>query len=493
MNHGSRQIRPAPFEQSLGWNLRHVFALPLRRRPGVVIFLLVITVITHLVCLAPVRGAEKEDLVKAITRLNESTTGFTFIIENASDKIVEQADERKIKRNAVIWKVRTIEKLKQTLFEDDPYNIIIDQWTLVVQTKQFFQTDAGKKMFGRWQPIALAAYDEIQLHIHNSAKRFFPAKQIPQIHRQLEEWAKRNPIKDALAITDVRPEIVVEPGKKPLIDLNPLLKLSGKPFLTLTGLSKTERDLTQVKLLLAKAAVIAEFLPRQIRWETELMLYDVESRETVEVALAEFQKVSNAFKKLTDTVDGLPEEFRKTLDDTFKQIDKRQGDLQETITQARELTKDTNITIDKSKETLESAEKVAVAFERLTTSVTEAGKAWEATGKAFGELGSDDPPDGTKSEPFKIEDYTRAAESFKGAATEIRALTQELNTLIRDDSLSTTVAVTKQGGIELIDHIWWRALQLVVVICVLAVVYRIFTSRFTRAMEATKTADKKQP
>ena len=50
-----------------------------------------------------------------------------------------------------------------------------------------------------------------------------------------------------------------------------------------TGMDAAARRMQQLEVVVARASDIAEFLPQQMRWEVELMLYDFEDRQSFDI------------------------------------------------------------------------------------------------------------------------------------------------------------------------------------------------------------------
>ncbi len=76
------------------------------------------------------------------------------------------------------------------------------------------------------------------------------------------------------------------------------------------------------------------------------------------------------------------------------------------------------------------------------------------------------------SEPFRILDYAETAEQLAAAAAELNGLVVEVHGVIRSD-----LAVVEDAARSTVDHLVFRAAELVLVILAAAFVLRAFWNR----------------
>ena len=401
--------------------------------------------------------------------LNNFATRFAYRIEDAADQLAAGTDDREIRRLAAIWKMRTIHRCRQALFEDEPHQTVIRQWTLCVRLRHSLASGESKDTFGAGQPIALGAARAAEADMVELAGSFLGLDEVARLQKDLEAWVVRHPLQEPTEQSSRAPALAQKEAKRSL-DMNPLLRLPFASLRAVTGLDETTRKMQDLEVVVARASAIADHLPQQVRWEVELMLYDVERRETVQTAIAKLSTVSASVEQFTDTAKNLPATIRGELDRTVDKLDSTQARLQDTLALVSTAAKD---------------------IEQTVSAVGDAGRAWESTGQAFGSLmPAEDEGAATGSEPFDINEYTRAAEAWAATASAIEATLAQFQAATSSTNLTNTVAVSRQEAVKIVevsrqeaakivDHLAWRGAQLIFLALGVVVLYRIL--RFVAA------------
>jgi hypothetical protein len=193
---------------------------------------------------------------------------------------------------------------------------------------------------------------------------------------------------------------------------------------------------------------IVESLPQQMRWQTELLLYNAETRESTITALAAMESFAESASQLAAVAERLPVDLEAVLGNS-------QGALAEanrTLLTARELIEPLRAT----------AEQVVLA-----------GNSWGAV------LQSDGEPD-PDARPFDIREYEAAARGIGEAAAELSGLATQIAVLVETQRLESTlsgvdsaVSRVESGGRGVVDHAAWRGLQLLLAFFALLLVYRL--------------------
>jgi len=208
------------------------------------------------------------------------------------------------------------------------------------------------------------------------------------------------------------------------------------PFKALEGVDSGAEAIRDFNVTARQFSLIVAQLPDQLRTQMELLLYDVEDRQTVIETVAAMQAMADSAERASKSIEGLPADIQKSLADS-------QGALQE------------------ANKALLTAKEVMVPLGQVTDNLKLAGDAW-------GPILAKDP-NAPPSRPFDIEEWKNAAAQVGTSANELRALATEINTMT--------------GGMQLeaaVDHATWRAAQLVALFFALLVVYRLFAWRLGR-------------
>lgn len=397
------------------------------------------------------------------------TDRFAVVIEAAADQIVAQSDDRQIRRQAVLLKMRAIGLCREVVLQDNPHTAVIDLWAFCAQMRRYLVEGDGSETFGQWQPIVIQAAQEIEADIETFAQWVVAPQVLPQVRRELDAWVKDHPLRGPLARQSGLP--------------SPIDHTMGGPWRTvlnftsainpLQGLDATQKRLEETNLAAERIRITAQYLPQQLRWQTELLLYDMEERQTVSSALDSFETLANSFDRLATEAQGLPTSLRTEVSAAMDDLAAQDESLRSTLAQARD-------TASEIGQSLDQAERVADAVQHAASSLTETGKAWESAAQTFGQLSPQDNGDGADEKPFDINDYERTAQSLTTAAIELRGLASDIRQLIQAGELATALDDATTHSQELIDHVTWRVLWLIVALFVMAIVYRMISVRLTQ-------------
>jgi len=112
-----------------------------------------------------------------------------------------------------------------------------------------------------------------------------------------------------------------------------LIEIPMSPFRALEGVSSGAAAIREFNQTALELTHRVQVLPEQIRWQLELLLYDVEDRETVIQALALMQGMEESADRASRAVASLPAEFGASLEASRGAL----ADANQTIAQARGL------------------------------------------------------------------------------------------------------------------------------------------------------------
>lgn len=399
---------------------------------------------------------------------------FALLVEAAADEIVAKANDRQIRRRAVLWKIRTIRPIRESLFETKAKLTAIHLWVFCAQMKRYFEEGDGQESFGPYQPIAIKAVGSIEADIVNLAKTTISDKLLHQIRQELDAWVQENPLRGPLASESGIPWTVDQ-------EKAGMWRAWLKIPLSLTPLQQMDDTKTSIEAFTEETERIrytATYLPQQIRWEIELLLYDLEDRQTVSSALSSFETLADSFDRLATEAKQLPTQLRKETALALDDLAVKSESLRSTITEIRGVTSE-------SSQALEQAERVADAVQRAAASLTETGQAWEATAGAIGKLVPEDRG-GAEGKSFDLNELNVTANSLTTTAIELRGLAADLQKLAGSGQLAAVLDTTTDQGRQLIDHLAWRLFQLIFASLVFAVIYRLLATRLVKG-------DKKEP
>ncbi|NOQ19976.1 MAG: hypothetical protein GQ571_08405 [Desulfobacterales bacterium] len=412
----------------------------------------------------------KEELRELLNNFEDFASAA---VAQATSQLDELQPEFKIRKMSLIHRTRYKQALNTMLNRDDPIEAFIETWALSVRTTNYFKDGEGSEVFGEHQHIAVTNSEKLQTEIERIGKIFLKNNTYIETQDKINKFARTNPItgnysNTILFVTEVKP------SEQRLFE--EVINLPLAPFKAMTGVDRTASAIYGLRDSTDHITDVVEELPESARWQLLLLLMEMEETKVVKTFLESMSEFSNSSVRFADTAEKLPKQLRQELSVLIQEIDNKQANLQTTI----EKTEKASIAIEK---TLGQADKVAASFKTTAESVNEAAAAWEkaaiATDSVLAEFKQLRTPrkDATKITPFKISDYRDTAESVGKTVNEMKDLTAEIRTLIESEQLSKYSSMP----LTITNLMVWRLSQLIFLIFILALVYRIINVRYLKS------------
>jgi plasmid stabilization system protein ParE len=384
--------------------------------------------------------------------LRQYALTFSSVISAATQEIGARTRDRTIRRRTLLWKAEMIPLASNASYIRDPQQAYVATLVLTVGMRQYLEDGSGAALFGEHQPIAVEAARELEGDARALGARFLDPAELDRLAREVEALGREHPIRGEFS-----PGALVEGLTDPETrnSLAWAVNLPMAPFRALTGVSEggqAMRDFNQTARQLAH--LLADF-PHMVRWQLELLLYDVEDRETTLEGLAAFQVLAESSRRFSEAFEALPEDLTANASPALES--------------ARE-------TVREAGAALAQVQNLVGPLSGIAEQLREAGEAWSDIAR---EVGREEEPR-PDSRPFDIREYERTAQETRSAAEELKALVAEVRALAQDPELPTTVAGIEGSGRSLVDAAAWRAFQLMLVFFFLILVYRLVSSRIGR-------------
>lgn len=435
-----------------------------------------------------VRSRELQSMLERYAR------DFAETVVLAADEIVASTNDLETKRATVHWKLRVIPRILELSRVESQGEAFLGLWLYTEMMVYYLEEGEAIYNFGPFQPIAVAASRKLTDKIQRIAGLVLESDEdLAAAQAVIDDYVHRyTPRRGGRGAADygsVEAGIMELTGSLSSFAWMPSFSLAAfNPF---SGLNETA---TAIHDLSDSVDKVIEDMLMEFPWRMELLVYDIEGRETVRDTRANLNQISESAVSLAEAADSLPTDVEQVVKSTLEEIDTRQEGLQSTLGQAEEA--------------LMRAENVVSGLNQTAANLTSAGEAWDATFQTLG-LGdrkmtseAHEPeqvvPSGSASgtpapsqkagRPFDIFDYRDTAEELRSVAVELRGLVQDVNALAGergDDAplrkielaVQTAASVAADEGRDLADHIAWRLIQLVGIVFLAAILYRLVVSR----------------
>ena len=408
----------------------------------------------------------KEELRELLNNFEEFATA---VVAQAVSQVDELQPDFKERKMGLVHRTRFRQALNTMLDRDDPIEAFIETWALSVRTTNYFKDGEGIDLFGDHQHIAVTTTEKLQTEIERIGKIFLNNNTYIETQDKINQFAQTNPITGHFSNT-ILFVTKVKPGQQKLFE--DVINLPLSPFKAMTGVDRTASAIYGLKDSADHMADVAEELPESVRWQLLLLLMEMEETKVVKTFLESMSEFSQSSARIADSTEKLPEQLREQLSILIEEIDAEQANLQTTLDKAEK----TAATVERS---LAKADEVADSFGRTVDRVNEAATAWDnaadATNQALKEFGKLKPAgkDPNSKSSFNINDYRDTAETVTMAADELTTLTAEVRELLESDALTQYALAVERCT----DHLAWRIVQLLLLVFVLALVYKIVVRR----------------
>jgi hypothetical protein len=227
-----------------------------------------------------------------LTARNQSVLAlYSSEIEGAADKVILESPSPAARRQALMWKSEAIPVLQTSLLNTDPVVAVFDTWAFVFQMTAYIDQPAVKNQFGALQPVFTDTFKRMDGEMEQLVLTAAPSADIPHLRQKIGAWAAAHPIQAGLAgRRSADAELIEQADQSDLGALGSLKALQE-------GLG----DIT------ARLDSYNTYLPKQARWQAELLLSDATHDPEVNAAAVNFAVVSRALEKTSNTVEHMPE------------------------------------------------------------------------------------------------------------------------------------------------------------------------------------------
>lgn len=224
-------------------------------------------------------------------RMQELSVPCAGIIEKAGDEIIARTNDPAIKRKALLWKMNSIPALYKGFYNPKPLIAMLDSWALSLQMKQFFNSKAGQKAFGKWHVYGRNAAVLIEAKMVQLAKLMSPTGDISLPENFIQSWSDDHPIQIPFFVRE---------------SMVPILS-SGAAEKALSAFQAAAKLPYQLDDITNRLTVYGDYLPKQARWQAELLLSDLGVHEKIDTLMAELTTATQVLQQVGEVVEKSPD------------------------------------------------------------------------------------------------------------------------------------------------------------------------------------------
>ncbi|ACA87432.1 hypothetical protein [Shewanella woodyi] len=241
------------------------------------------------------------------------SSSFYSKVEQTADKIAllhkDEADAIYIHSNSLMWKIYSEQALQRTIFQASPVAAMVDTWALTAQMTEFYETGAGKALFGSDQALAVEVSRSLQVQFENTIKGFVKPGEFDQNKAFIEQYVDKNPLTE---MTFSRHSA-----------FNDWLTFRGiNEFEAVTTFGSVPEVMSDIS---DRMAMIAEQMPKILGWKAELYaLHSNINAAEIQDTLANISDTSAKFRELMaqspEMMQALAVDMRRELSPLLQQL-----------------------------------------------------------------------------------------------------------------------------------------------------------------------------
>jgi len=224
-------------------------------------------------------------------QLDELIYLYSGTIEQAADQIISANPDRKVQQHALLWKINAIPTAQRAIFYPDPAVALIDTIALSMQMASYFESGQGRIDLGPAHIPALTASRKLENATVDLANKLKQDGDISRLRGELQSWVARHPIApDFIHRSTVIPE------------LNTLFPEKQLGTLDMVGsLALSASDIAH------QFSVNLDLMPRQVRWQTELLLTAAPGEAGVGSDLASLVELGSQLEQMMPILSQAPD------------------------------------------------------------------------------------------------------------------------------------------------------------------------------------------
>lgn len=230
---------------------------------------------------------------------------YSAEIESAADQIMAKSSSPAVRRQALVWKAEAIPVIQTSLLRTDPLAALVDSWAFIAQMKTYMAQPDVKQRWGDSYPVVAETLSRMQGQMERLVKTAAPSADLNSLQQKIDAWAQAHPI-----------QVILSGRESADADLIRRLEESALGArASLNAIVESIGDLT------ARLDTYNAYLPRQARWQAELMISDLASSPEASAGMASAATLSSTLAKTSDTLEHAPDFVREIQKSTLADLE----------------------------------------------------------------------------------------------------------------------------------------------------------------------------
>lgn len=247
-----------------------------------------------------------ESSAAELSAQNQSLLGrYSAEIETAADQIIFESASAPTRRQALVWKAEAIPALQRSLLNTDPLAAALDAWAFIMQMTAYMDRPAVRKGWGEFYPVVVETLKRMDTEMEQLMKAAAPSANIAIVRQKVGAWAQAHPIETGLAGRNSADAELIRRAEQS--DLGAVASVKA--------IAEGIGDVT------ARLDSYNAYLPKQARWQAELLLSDLGQDPQVSAAMSNVAALSRTLEKASGSMENLPGAARQLHEAVLEDVD----------------------------------------------------------------------------------------------------------------------------------------------------------------------------
>ena len=216
---------------------------------------------------------------------------YSAQIEVAADRIISESPSPAVQRQALVWKVEAIPVMQTSLLNTDPVAAVLDTWAFIFQMTAYMEQPALKQKFGQSYPVVAETLRNMDAEMEQLVRLGAPTANVADLRQRVSAWAQAHPIQASLLGRQSADPDVIRQVEQSDLGMTASIKTLAE------GLGDFTARLDSYNV----------YLPKQARWQAELLLTDFKHDQQISAALSNLAVLSDSVAKASGNIEQMPE------------------------------------------------------------------------------------------------------------------------------------------------------------------------------------------
>ena len=216
---------------------------------------------------------------------------YSAEIEVAADGIISESRSPAAQRAALVWKAEAIPVMQTSLLNTDPVAAVLDTWAFIFQMTAYMERPSSRQNLGESYPVVAETLRSMDAEMEQLVRVSAPTANVADLRQRVGTWAEAHPIQASLlGRQSAGPDVIRKVGQSDL------------------GITTSIKTLAEgLGDFTARLDSYNVYLPKQARWQAELLLTDFTHDPQITAALSNLGVLSESVAKVSGNVDQMPE------------------------------------------------------------------------------------------------------------------------------------------------------------------------------------------